>query len=194
MQEEPVTGIILAGGKSTRFGSNKALFHYRGKPMVEHVIEVLRPLCSKLLLSTNQAGEYRFTGLECIADCYPDRGPLGGIHACLLQSRTEHNLIAGCDLPELDPRLYRLLLQYCSGYQVVVPVHRGLKEPLVSYFNKNTISVIQESLKQNDFKVHRVINRLHTLYLRVENADFYSGKLFTNVNTQGDAGNLNKNE
>lgn len=194
MQSEPVTGIILAGGKSSRFGSNKALFHYRGKPMVEHVIEVLRPLCSELLLSTNHPEDYQFTGLRCITDIYPDCGPLGGIHACLLQSANGHNLIIGCDLPELDPRLYRTLLQHCSGYQVVVPVHHSLKEPLASYFNKNAVSLIEESLTQKDFSLHHVIERLHTLFLHVENEDFYSRKLFANVNTRKDAGNLNKAE
>ncbi len=194
MQSESVTGIILAGGKSRRFGSNKALFHYRGKPMVQHAIDVLRPLCSELLLSTNHPGEYQFTGLACIADVYPDCGPLGGIHACLLRSGTTRNLVAGCDLPELDPRLYRMLLQHCSGYQVVVPVHQGLKEPLAGYFNRSALPFIEESLKQNDFKLLNVIDRLHTLYLLVENADFYSGKLFANINTRGDAGNPNKAE
>lgn len=193
MQSEPVTGIILAGGKSSRFGTNKAMFHYKGKPMVELAIEVLRPICSDLLISTNQPDHYSFTRLMCVPDTYPDCGPLGGIHACLLQSDNIHNLIIACDLPELEPRLYQVLLQHRSGYQVVIPVHHGIKEPTASYFNKNTAPVIQEALIQKHLKLRDVLDTLHTCYLDVGKMAFYSDHLFANVNTLKDLDDLTRN-
>lgn len=66
-----VTGIILAGGESRRFGSDKALFEYNGKKLIEYAIASLRPVCGQILLSTHHTHKYAFTGLTCVADLFP---------------------------------------------------------------------------------------------------------------------------
>jgi molybdenum cofactor guanylyltransferase len=191
MEFEHVTGIILAGGKSNRFGTDKALYPYRGKRMVEYAIEILRPICSDILLSTNKPGDFLFTGLETVTDIYTDCGPLGGIHACLLQSKNEHNVVISCDLPELQTDLFRTLLNHKSGFQVVIPIHKGLKETMAGYFHKSAIAFLEKALKRNQFKLTDAIAQLQTLFLDVEKMPFYSDILFSNVNTKEDINHQN---
>ncbi|MFN2396535.1 MAG: molybdenum cofactor guanylyltransferase [Bacteroidales bacterium] len=181
-----ITGIILAGGKSSRFGSNKALFEYRGKTLVEHSIEILTPLCKSLLLSTNQPEKFAFTGLQTIPDIYPDCGPVGGIHACLLQSNTEHNLVIGCDLPWLETSLFQFLLQKSPGYQVVMPSHNGFRETMASYYHKSCTKTLEKALQEKRYKIFDAIASLKTCYPGIENEVFYSEKLFSNINYRGD--------
>ncbi len=186
MQSEPVTGIILRGGKSSRFGTDKSFYRYQGKRMADYSIEVLQPFCDELIVSTNKEEYSPFPGIRNIQDIYPDCGPLGGIHAGLLHSKNEHNLIAGCDLPNLHPELFRALLTHKPGYQVVIPLHKGFKEPMASYFHKSSLPVIEDSLRQKNFRILDVITLLHALFLNVEKMPFYSEKLFTNINSLRD--------
>jgi molybdenum cofactor guanylyltransferase len=181
-----ITGIILAGGKSSRFGSDKALFEFHGKRLVEYSIEILTPLCKSLLLSTNQPEKFAFTGLQTVKDIYPDCGPVGGIHSCLLQSDTEHNLVIGCDLPWLETSLFHFLLQNSFGYQVVMPTHNGFRETMASYFHKSCNVTLEQALKDKRYKIFDAIKPLRTYYPDISNEVFYSEKLFSNINYRGD--------
>ena len=177
-----VTGIILAGGKSTRFGSDKALFEYKGKKLVEYSIETIKTLSDTILLSTNSPEKFDFTGLQTVTDIYPVCGPVAGIHACLQQSKTEHNLIIGCDLPWLDPRLFRLLLEKNPGFQVVIPSHNGHYETMASYYHKSCAGHLEQALQNKQYKVLDAIASLKTLYAEIQNEEFYSERLFSNIN------------
>jgi len=181
-----VTGIILAGGKSSRFGSDKALFEFNGKKLVEYSIEILTPLCGNLLLSTNQPEKFVFTELENITDIYPNCGPVGGIHSCLLKSNTEHNLVIGCDLPWLETSLFHFLLQKSFGYQVVMPSHNGFRETMASYFHKSCADTLEQALNDKCYKIFDAIKSLKTYYPDITNENFYSEKLFSNINYRGD--------
>jgi len=187
MDFEHITGIILAGGRSSRFGEDKALYHYKGKPMVEYAIDALLPICEQLLLVTNRPDDYyRLTGVTFVRDVFPGCGPLGGIHAGLLASENSDNLIAGCDMPGLKADLFRTLLLCKSDDQVVLPSHFGFKESLACYYHKSALPIIEEALKQNRLKIFDAIMPLRIQYLSVERMTFYSESLFANVNTRED--------
>lgn len=186
MHIKPVTGIILAGGKSSRFGVEKALYPYHGKPMVEYAIDLLRPLCVELLIITNNPKDYTFTGLKLVEDFHKGLGPLAGIYSGLLTSRNSDNLVIGCDLPELHSNLFRALLNHKEGNQVVMPIHNGLKESMASYFHSSTLPVLKKALKQNQLKIFDAVAPLKTLFLDVVGMPFYSENLFTNINTKAD--------
>ncbi len=186
INKEQITGIILAGGKSSRFGSNKALFEYKGKKLVEYSIETLKPLCGQLLLSTNEPEKFTFTGLPTVADLFPASGPVAGIHACLAQSNTEHNLVIGCDLPWLDTRLFEFILQNSHNYQVVMPRHKGFRETMASYYHKSCTVTLEKALQEKRYKIFDAIAPLKTFYPEIDNETFYNEKLFANVNYRED--------
>jgi molybdenum cofactor guanylyltransferase len=186
MQNYPVSGIVLAGGKSSRFGACKSLYPYRDRPMIEWVMESLRSLCSEVVISTNQPEDYAIYPVRCIRDLYTGCGPLGGIHSSLKASAYDDNLIAGTDLPELQPDIFRVLLQHKEGYQVVVPVHQGKIETMACYFHKSAVPILENSLKKKQYRLTDVFASLRTLYLDVEKMPFYSHKLFANINRLSD--------
>lgn len=181
-----VTGIILAGGKSSRFGSDKALFEYNGKKLIQYAIATLQPLCGQILLSTNEPGKYAFTGLPAVADHFPGCGPVAGIHACLEQSRTEHHLVIGCDLPWLNTRLFEFILQNSLGYQIVMPMHKGFKETMASYYHQSCSSALAKALREKRFKIFDAISPLKSFYPEIDKEEFYSEKLFANINYRED--------
>jgi molybdopterin-guanine dinucleotide biosynthesis protein A len=98
MTTSKITGIVLAGGRSSRMGEDKSLMKLNGKALVEYSINALRPLCDKVIISSNIAA-YDFTGCEVWPDELPDQAPIIGIYSCLKRSETELNVILSCDIP-----------------------------------------------------------------------------------------------
>src|SRR5438067_13863125 len=89
-----VSCVLLAGGKSSRMGTNKALLRFDGgATVVERILARASPLCHESLLVTNTPGDYAFLGLPMFPDAYPDASSLGGIYTGLLHSSYDRALI-----------------------------------------------------------------------------------------------------
>ncbi len=101
-----VTAVILAGGASSRMGSDKALLEWRGKPFAAHIIESLQAQLEHIAINTNATAGFSHFGLPLIADATVERyGPLAGILAALNYSATGWTLIVPCDNPRVSPQL-----------------------------------------------------------------------------------------
>jgi len=176
-----IAGIILAGGASSRFGSNKALALLDRKPVIQHVADILRPLFPTCLLSTNTPEAYAFLDLPTIADIFPGAGPLAGIHASLKYIAEPRAFIAGCDMPLLDPVLIRLLCSIAEqgDWDVVLPWPARGPEPLCAVYNRTARPVIEKNLKQGNRKVSDTLTELRVR--RVEEAELLS--VVNNLNT-----------
>lgn len=157
---EQTAGVILAGGKSRRFGTNKALADHDGAPIIQHIADRLTPLFSETLLVTNTPETYRFLPWPVVADRYPNCGPLAGIHAALNTISASYAFICGCDMPLVDPRLIRLLCELVNGYDVVLPWLAAGPEPLYAVYGRNGLAVIESSLLTGERKIGRVLDRL----------------------------------
>ncbi len=181
-----VTGIILAGGKSSRFGEDKGLFSFKGKKLIEYSIETLSAVCDEIIISTNDPVSYRFTGLKTVKDLYRNIGPLSGIHAGLKNSSTSLNLFTGCDMPFLPAELFAKLLENSKNYHVVIPIHKNLTETMATFFHRHSLPVIEKAIKAKRYKILDAIKPLETLYLNVENFEFYDEKIFFNINSKED--------
>ena len=96
-----ITGIILAGGKSSRMGTEKGLILYKNKPFVEHIIEAMNPLVDNIIIISNNKA-YKSFGFRCYEDLIKNTGPLAGIYTGLRYSKTENNLIVSCDVPLIN--------------------------------------------------------------------------------------------
>lgn len=166
-----IAGVIMAGGLSSRFGSNKALALFHDKPVIQHVAETLSPLFPTLLLATNTPEAYAFLGLPTVADIYRNAGPLGGIHAALSSIAEPRGFVAGCDMPLLDSQLIRFLctLSEKGNWEVVLPWPASGPEPLYAVYNQSALPVIEKNLKQGRWKLSDTVSEL--LVRRVEEAD-----------------------
>jgi molybdenum cofactor guanylyltransferase len=183
-----LTGFILAGGKSSRMGSDKAFLAAGGRTLLERAIE----------LAASVAGEVRIVGRhgKCssfgavVADIFPGRGPLGGIHAALTSSATDWNLVLGVDLPFIEKRFLIYLVKEAQNSQAVVTVPRtgGYFQPLCSVYRKQFASAAERALLEGRNKVDRLFQ---SVPLRVIDDDElartgYSPLMFRNLNTPED--------
>lgn len=142
-----VTAVILAGGKSTRMKSNKALLPYSGELFIERIYRQLSDLFPEVILVTNTPELYRFLPCRMIADEFPEAGSLAGIHAGLVHSTTDKVFVIACDMPYLNSEVIRLLLEKSASYDVVMPESDGGLEPLHAVYDKKCLPVIEEALK-----------------------------------------------
>lgn len=186
MNKPDITGIVLAGGKSSRMGSDKSLIRWKGITLIERAIQLLRPLCSKVVISSNNF-VYDFTGCETWPDEIPQQAPIIGIYSCLKRSATEVNIILSCDMPFASTELLKHLLG-CSGKAaVVVPLHDGFMEPLCGIYQQSILPDLEQRITDNEFSLHRFIKSCPHHYAEIdEKLPFFCSNLFLNINTPDD--------
>jgi len=188
MDPQQVTGIILAGGNSSRMGFDKGLTDFRGKPLIQYSIDILQGICSGIIISTNSPS-YHQLGFPVQSDILPGAGPMGGIYSSLMHSETEHNLVLSCDTPFVTPALLQRLLENAKGYQVVLPASKpGFAEPLIGYYNKNNTTAMLGFIEGGNVKL---IDYIETTFYRF--IPVYSDPdQFINLNTPEDFRNFEK--
>jgi molybdenum cofactor guanylyltransferase len=130
---EKITAIILCGGNSIRMGRDKGMIDIMGRPMVEHVINHVKPLCSRILISTNFEN-YKYLGYEVVEDQWRNSGPAAGILSCLLVSNTDINLVVSCDLPMASTRLFEKMYGYSHDSDITVPRINTHFQPLCGFY------------------------------------------------------------
>ena len=150
---EAVTAFVLAGGKSSRMGSDKALLELAGRPLLRHALDMARALTENVKIVGDPA-KYAAFGIV-VPDVYHDRGPLGGIHAALVHSITELNLILATDLPFVEPEFLRHLITIADATKalVTVPQIGAYFEPLCAVYRKPFASIAETALSQGKNKV-----------------------------------------
>jgi molybdenum cofactor guanylyltransferase len=194
LQKNPdITGVVLAGGKGSRLGRQKALERIVGKKrMIEHAIETITPLCQDIIVVTSkeQLENILSAGLnvKVIVDIYPGRAALGGIYTGLSQAETFYSLIVACDMPFLDTTLLNYMLGLIQGFDIVVPKVENKIELLHGIYSKNCIEKIKEMIDHNDLQVLKLLELVKTRYVTDEEVNKYDPKhlSFFNINTQND--------
>lgn len=148
-----VTGVILAGGASSRMGSNKALLPYRGGVFIEAIYRQMKQLFAEVLLVTNSPEQYQFLPCRKVPDLYPGMGALAGLHAGLCQSANPAIFVAACDMPYLNDGLIKQLAAGMQGYDAVIPRTEGGYEPLHAIYGKRCLPAIETCLQQGERKI-----------------------------------------
>ena len=187
MNPNKVTGFVLAGGKSSRMGEDKSLMKLNGKTMVEYSIEVLKMLCSQVIVSSNQLA-FDFTGCQVWPDEGNAQAPIVGIYSCLKRSNTEYNVILSCDMPLIRSELINFLLKCSGDYDITVPMHEnGIIEPLCGIYKKSAISQLERSITDGNLSLKECIHRTRHHLVNVEEllASPYRNQ-FKNINTPDD--------
>ncbi|MCP4553001.1 MAG: molybdenum cofactor guanylyltransferase [Bacteroidetes bacterium] len=193
MNKDEITGIILAGGKSSRMGTDKGLLDFNGKKLVETAVGLLSQVCGNIIISANSTN-YDFVGYPVVKDIYPNSGPMGGIYSALKESTTKHNLVLSCDMPLIKTALLADLLKVINDFEVIVPWHGDQKfEPMCAYYHKNVVAVFYEFIQQSNFKIPDTFEIVRTYKFEINSKlDYYTKELFFNVNSKNDLSHLNK--
>lgn len=181
-------GVILAGGKSRRMGSDKAFMEVGQAGMIQLVAAELQKVFKEILIAGGSEETGRRLGLTVVADLIPGGGPLSGIHAALKTSSHNKCLVVPCDMPFLKAEMAALMVSFAEGYDVTVPTDGTYFQPLFAVYDKNCINAIEHALQAGRYKVvdfypQVSVNYVNENYLR-ELAD--TGRAFFNVNTPSD--------
>lgn len=177
-----VTGIILAGGKSSRMGTDKCLVRYKNKYLIEYAIAALKPLCDNILISSQKETHKQFN-YQTIKDEYIDCGAIGGIHSTLKNTETEINIIAPCDMPHISTELFEFLLQKIGNYDAVIPISKGKVEPLTGVYSRNILPIVENQISNKKYKILSLLKNINTNFVEINSTlPFYSEKMFTNIN------------
>jgi len=180
-----ITGAILAGGQSTRMGSDKALLELHGQRMLERVYRTMADLFGTILLVTNQPERYAFLPCPAVPDRFVGAGSLAGIHAALTHATTELVFVVACDMPLLSPEVIRYLCSLGADYDIVVPESsRGL-EPLHALYRHNCLPEVEEMLSGSHKRITELYGRKKTCHVLWHEIAHLSGaeQTFLNLNT-----------
>jgi molybdopterin-guanine dinucleotide biosynthesis protein A len=180
-----VAGYVLAGGNSTRMGTDKALLLCEGTTLVQRIGLMLRNVtCNVTLVGDPQ--KYRMLGFPVIPDLRPGFGPLAGMEAALLHSASEWNMIVACDMASLDCGFLQTLaseaLELPAEKDCLVPVSPDRRpQPLTAIYRRRCLPVFSEALDRDRTKVTDAVNSLNGVFRQMADA-----KPFQNVNTPQD--------
>jgi molybdopterin-guanine dinucleotide biosynthesis protein A len=176
----PATAIVMAGGQSRRMGADKGLLPIEGRPMIEHVLETLRPHFAQLIVSVADAGRYPFLDVEVVADRLRGQGPLMGIASALAASKHDLNFVQACDIPHTDLALVGRLLALATDCDAVIPrTPEGHYEPLFAVYRKGALAAMEEVLQSGRRKTSDIFGLCVTRFL-----DLGRGETIHNLNTR----------
>ena len=184
MKSGDLTVVVLAGGRSTRFGSDKALATRKGLTMLDAVVRVARAVSDEILISVRGPEQrYPMAGVRRVVDAYEACGPLAGIHAGLAAMKTSWLLAIACDMPLLTPDI---LLSLSKGrapghYAVVARTPDGRRHPLCACYHTAALPTVEAHLESGTLTLRTLLDSLG----RVRYVDLPAGPL-GNVNTPSD--------
>lgn len=182
----------MAGGKGLRLGREKALEWIGQQRLIDRVIKSLKEVCQEILVVTSQA---QFKKLESanidekiVVDLFPGKSAIGGIYTGLRSTTTFYNLVVACDMPFLNSKLIRYMIDNASGFDVVVPKINENVEPLHAIYSVNCIQIIEQLLSKNKLAVLEIIKSAKTRHISsIEIEKFDPGLIsFFNINTPDD--------
>lgn len=189
MNDERLSGAILAGGQSTRMGENKAFVSVGGMPIIERVIAQVHPLVSELKVITNTPEAYEHLGLPLHRDILPGKASLGGLYTAIETAAADYTLVVSCDQPFLNPDLLRYLIDLRQGYDVVVPLNdEDYPQSMHAIYGKACAVPIRQRLEADRLKVIGFFPDVKVREVRPEEIDHYDPQRwsFINVNTPED--------
>jgi molybdopterin-guanine dinucleotide biosynthesis protein A len=183
-----VTAFILAGGKSSRMGSDKAFLPLGGETLLAKALRVARSVTEEVRIVGDAE---KFSGFgRVVEDVYRDQGPMGGIHAALSASSTDLNLILAVDLPFVEANFLRYLLSRAreSGAMVTLPRAAQHLQPLCAIYQRTFAVVAEDSLRNGKNKIDSLFARVQTCVIEEEEVvrGGFSPAIFRNLNTPDD--------
>jgi molybdenum cofactor guanylyltransferase len=182
-------GFVLAGGKSSRMGAgtDKALLEFGGQTLLDRALAVMGTVCDRVAIVSDPA---KFTNYESVvADIFPGCGPLAGIHAALVHSSADLNLMLAVDMPFVSGELLAFLLAAATSEanDAIVTVPRSGKglQPLCAVYRRDFSPVAEQALRAGKYKVDAVFSSVSVRVVEeVELAAAgFSEQSFFNVNT-----------
>jgi molybdenum cofactor guanylyltransferase len=160
-----VGAVILAGGKSSRMGQNKALLPINGLSNIERIKNKISEVFEDILLVANDREIYEFLHLPIVEDKVKEKGPLAGIQAGLLAAKHDANVFIACDMPFVAVEIANKLIEESEGYDVVIPVVAGKHQPLFAIYKKSILPVLEACLLNDQLRIKHLLDQVKVNYV-----------------------------
>ncbi|MCH7523564.1 MAG: molybdenum cofactor guanylyltransferase [Bacteroidetes bacterium] len=176
-----ITGIILAGGKSSRIGSDKGFLVLNEKAFIQHIIEAMQPLVKDIIIVSNNP-DYDILNLKRVNDLIENSGPLAGIYTGLHHSNTENNLVLSCDVPLINTETLKKLTTNIEEHIDVIQLEsQGKTMPLIAMYKKHCKNKFLKLLQKGERRLRFAVKqcKVESIVLNKE-----LEKFTVNINTQ----------
>lgn len=183
---------ILAGGKSSRMGSDKGLLPLNNEVFVEKISNQLNKITNSVyVITSNEA--YKNLNLNCIEDVFPDKGPVGGIYTALTHSENEQFVIISCDAPLINQEVIMwLIMEHEKSNSIITfPTYTDKDYPLIGIYSKKLAPIFLEAIQQDSLKLRSVLQNIDCNIVALP-AKFRDNIL--NINTKEEYYKLIENE
>lgn len=180
IDKKHITGIILAGGKSSRIGSDKGFLLLSSKTFIQHIIETMQPLVHEIIIVSNNK-DYDIYNLKRVNDIIENAGPLAGVYSGLHHSNTKNNLVLSCDVPLINTETLKELTDNLEENVDVIQLESiGKTMPLIAVYKKHCENNFLELLQQGERRLRFAVKqcKVKTIILNKE-----LEKFTTNINT-----------
>jgi molybdopterin-guanine dinucleotide biosynthesis protein A len=182
---EPISAIVLAGGKSTRMGRDKTQIHLNsGLSLVDQAVARMRDTANEVIVAT--AGvQWDVPGVRWAFDIYEGAGPLGGIYAGLREAAWSHALVVACDMPFLNEALLRYMVGLPRDYDVLIPSLPHGVEPLHAIYGKGCLEPSRQLLEEQRYSILELFDMVRMRYLTQAEVEQFDPECrsFFNINT-----------
>ena len=183
IDRKDITGIILAGGKSSRMKTDKGFLLLNNKPFVQYSIDALKPFVSEIIIVTDDS-KYDTLGLKRVNDITKSAGPVAGIYSGLKASSTEYNVILSCDIPLITSNIVKKLIDGIDETSDVVQIEsNGKTMPLIALYKRKIKDKFNTFLQEDERRLRIATKACQSKNIILEKEFEFSTM---NVNTQTD--------
>jgi molybdopterin-guanine dinucleotide biosynthesis protein A len=182
---ETITGVVLAGGKSSRMGTDKALARFGEETLVERCVLMLQHCFRRNILIANRAEPFACLKLPVFPDEIPDLGPLGGIYTALRHTDTPAIFVVACDMPFLSAELIRAMADALGEHDAVAAKPGGNFEPLHAVYHRRILPEVERRIRGSELSVNQLLRSLHVKEFGEPDLPGFASwtQVFLNVNT-----------
>jgi len=185
-----VTGIILAGGKNSRMGTNKAFLEINGIRLIDNILAIYQKIFSEIIIVTDDPLSYtEFSDTIIVTDIYKGKGPLGGIYTGLFYAKNDYAFISACDMPSLNKDFILYMTeQQTNKFDIIAPELPAGFQPLHAIYSRRCLPSIKKMIISDKLKIADCFKEMRLLIITAEKIKLFDKdcRLFLNINTPDD--------
>lgn len=190
MRRETKTLLILAGGRGARFGGDKGLSEFEGKPMVKIAIDAIGPLADEIVVAVAPGKSQEYSEIlagsaEIVEDSKAHEGPLLGLRDALARVSGDILILSACDMPYTNSALYEILLERLDAKDAAMPSIGGYDEPIMGVYRLPALrKAVAKATSKGEVKLSKMLDDID--FLSISKEEMMGAGLdpavFTNLN------------
>lgn len=181
MNRQGITGVILAGGKNSRMGTDKGLLKVEGKRIVERIIMALESEVDEIIIISN-GNNYDYLGYKIYDDLIKDCGPMGGIYTALSHSSAPKSFVVSCDMPFVSKELVNFIIENSDDCEIAIPLNGKMLEPLCAVYDTSCKEQFEVLLKRKEWKMQDSLDHFKVKRIQIPE-NIFAENCFENINT-----------